>query len=168
MSSRVWVCTSTHSSTKVMVLDASQPADLLDSFYACNTHVVCIASVPGRLNARSVWLCRLSFFVCVLHACIIYFLLNWGSFDSLWYFIFKVCWRPIIRQVRRYLKTWRLAKVTLCHWLVVWPVWAPRAAMVPWQQRGPPPSPKQPAQVLTRQLSKVASVAQVVPQPYYH
>uniref|UniRef100_A0AAQ6A6K0 C-Jun-amino-terminal kinase-interacting protein 4 n=1 Tax=Amphiprion ocellaris TaxID=80972 RepID=A0AAQ6A6K0_AMPOC len=51
VSSRVWVCTSTHSSTKVMVLDASQPSDLLDSFYACNTHVVCIASVPGRLNS---------------------------------------------------------------------------------------------------------------------
>lgn len=50
MPSRVWVCTSTHSSTKVMVLDASQPSDLLDSFYACNTHVVCIASVPGRLS----------------------------------------------------------------------------------------------------------------------
>lgn len=65
ISSRVWVCTSTHSSTKVMVLDASQPSDLLDSFYACNTHVVCIASVPGRPNAHSVWLCRLSFFVCV-------------------------------------------------------------------------------------------------------
>uniref|UniRef100_A0A3Q4APS2 C-Jun-amino-terminal kinase-interacting protein 4 n=1 Tax=Mola mola TaxID=94237 RepID=A0A3Q4APS2_MOLML len=50
MSSRVWVCTSTHSSTKVMVLDASQPSELLDSFYACNTHVVCIASVPGVLE----------------------------------------------------------------------------------------------------------------------
>ncbi|XP_040918510.1 sperm associated antigen 9a isoform X8 [Toxotes jaculatrix] len=50
ISSRVWVCTSTHSSTKVMVLDASQPSDLLDSFYACNTHVVCIASVPGVLE----------------------------------------------------------------------------------------------------------------------
>ncbi|XP_068434013.1 sperm associated antigen 9a isoform X2 [Clinocottus analis] len=49
-SSRVWVCTSTHSSTKVMVLDAIQPSDLLDSFYACNTHVVCIASVPGALE----------------------------------------------------------------------------------------------------------------------
>ncbi|XP_057717470.1 sperm associated antigen 9a isoform X1 [Corythoichthys intestinalis] len=46
-SSRVWVCTSTHSSTKVLVVDAAQPADLVDSFYACNTHVVCIASVPG-------------------------------------------------------------------------------------------------------------------------
>ncbi|XP_026206730.1 sperm associated antigen 9a isoform X6 [Anabas testudineus] len=50
ISSRVWVCTSTHSSTKVMVLDATQPSDLLDSFYACNTHVVCIASVPGALD----------------------------------------------------------------------------------------------------------------------
>lgn len=48
MSSRVWVCISSTSSTKVMVLDATQPADLLDSFYACNTHVGCIASVPGR------------------------------------------------------------------------------------------------------------------------
>uniref|UniRef100_A0A669BR89 C-Jun-amino-terminal kinase-interacting protein 4 n=1 Tax=Oreochromis niloticus TaxID=8128 RepID=A0A669BR89_ORENI len=50
MSSRVWVCTSTHSSTKVMVLDATQPSDLLDSFYACNTHIICIASVPGVLE----------------------------------------------------------------------------------------------------------------------
>ncbi|KAL0993165.1 hypothetical protein UPYG_G00104090 [Umbra pygmaea] len=50
MSSRVWICTSTHSSTKVMVLDASQPSDLLDSFYACNSHVLCIASVPGVLE----------------------------------------------------------------------------------------------------------------------
>lgn len=48
MSSRVWVCISSNSSTKVMVLDATLPADLLDSFYACNTLVGCIASVPGR------------------------------------------------------------------------------------------------------------------------
>ncbi|XP_034046841.1 sperm associated antigen 9a isoform X10 [Thalassophryne amazonica] len=50
MSSRLWVCTSTQSSTKVMVLDATHPSDLLDSFYACNTHVLCIASVPGVLE----------------------------------------------------------------------------------------------------------------------
>ncbi|XP_041867950.1 sperm associated antigen 9a isoform X3 [Melanotaenia boesemani] len=50
MSSRVWVCMSTHSSTKVVVVDATQPSDQLDSFYACNTHVVCIASVPGVLD----------------------------------------------------------------------------------------------------------------------
>uniref|UniRef100_A0A3Q2Z1S0 C-Jun-amino-terminal kinase-interacting protein 4 n=1 Tax=Hippocampus comes TaxID=109280 RepID=A0A3Q2Z1S0_HIPCM len=47
LSSRVWLCASTHSSTKVLVVDAAQPSDLVDSFYACNTHVVCIASVPG-------------------------------------------------------------------------------------------------------------------------
>uniref|UniRef100_A0A3Q2QNT2 Sperm associated antigen 9a n=1 Tax=Fundulus heteroclitus TaxID=8078 RepID=A0A3Q2QNT2_FUNHE len=51
ISSRVWVCLSTSSSTKVMVLDATQPTELLDAFYACNTHVVCIASVPGVLES---------------------------------------------------------------------------------------------------------------------
>ncbi|XP_059928526.1 C-Jun-amino-terminal kinase-interacting protein 4-like isoform X2 [Gadus macrocephalus] len=49
-SSRVWLCISTHSSTKVLVLDASLPSEQLDSFYACNTHVLCIASVPGVLE----------------------------------------------------------------------------------------------------------------------
>ncbi|CAL8270546.1 unnamed protein product [Lota lota] len=48
--SRVWLCISTHSSTKVLVLDASLPSEQLDSFYACNTHVLCIASVPGVLE----------------------------------------------------------------------------------------------------------------------
>uniref|UniRef100_A0A8C9YDU7 C-Jun-amino-terminal kinase-interacting protein 4 n=1 Tax=Sander lucioperca TaxID=283035 RepID=A0A8C9YDU7_SANLU len=72
-SSRVWVCTSTHSSTKVMVLDASQPSDLLDCFYACNTHVVCIASVPGRLSHMFVWDGLVCFFV--FHDRIISFLL---------------------------------------------------------------------------------------------
>ncbi|KAM6957775.1 sperm associated antigen 9a [Aplochiton taeniatus] len=51
MSNRVWICTSTHSSTKVVVLDASQPSDILDAFYACNSHVLCIASVPGVLES---------------------------------------------------------------------------------------------------------------------
>ncbi|KAI4888884.1 hypothetical protein NFI96_000988 [Prochilodus magdalenae] len=50
MSNRVWICTSTHSSTKVMILDATQPSELLDSFYVCNSHVLCIASVPGVLE----------------------------------------------------------------------------------------------------------------------
>ncbi|XP_047215687.1 sperm associated antigen 9a isoform X2 [Girardinichthys multiradiatus] len=51
ISSRVWVCMSTSSSTKVMVLDATQPTEVLDTFYACNTHVACIASVPGVLDS---------------------------------------------------------------------------------------------------------------------
>lgn len=68
ISSKVWVCTSTHSSTKVMVLDASQPSDLLDSFYACNTHVVCIASVPGMFRfSHNVYLCRVGWLVSVFH-----------------------------------------------------------------------------------------------------
>ncbi|XP_051570070.1 C-Jun-amino-terminal kinase-interacting protein 4-like isoform X7 [Myxocyprinus asiaticus] len=50
MSSRVWICTSTHSSTKVMIMDVTQPSDLLDSFYVCNSCVLCIASVPGVLE----------------------------------------------------------------------------------------------------------------------
>lgn len=73
MSSMVWVCTSANSSTKVMVLDASQPSDLLDSFYACNTHVVCIASVPGRLSGQMVCLFGLGFVAFIIPDCIINF-----------------------------------------------------------------------------------------------
>ncbi|KAM9456999.1 sperm associated antigen 9a isoform 4-T4 [Clarias gariepinus] len=50
MSSRVWICTSTQSSTKVIILDTTKPSELLDSFYVCNSHVLCIASVPGVLE----------------------------------------------------------------------------------------------------------------------
>ncbi|TRY56084.1 hypothetical protein DNTS_017928 [Danionella cerebrum] len=50
MSSRVWICTSTHSSTKVMIMDVTRPDDLLDSFYVCNSCVLVIASVPGVLE----------------------------------------------------------------------------------------------------------------------
>ncbi|XP_061866804.1 C-Jun-amino-terminal kinase-interacting protein 4 isoform X4 [Colius striatus] len=47
ISSLVWICTSTHSTTKVIVIDANQPGNILDSFIVCNSHVLCIASVPG-------------------------------------------------------------------------------------------------------------------------
>ncbi|XP_046721816.1 sperm associated antigen 9a isoform X9 [Silurus meridionalis] len=50
MSSRVWICTSAQSSTKVIILDTTQPSALLDSFYVCNSHVLCISSVPGVLE----------------------------------------------------------------------------------------------------------------------
>ncbi|XP_059413541.1 C-Jun-amino-terminal kinase-interacting protein 4-like isoform X5 [Carassius carassius] len=50
MSSHVWICTSNHSSTKVMIMDVTRPDDLLDSFYVCNSRVLCIASVPGVLE----------------------------------------------------------------------------------------------------------------------
>ncbi|XP_054985913.1 C-Jun-amino-terminal kinase-interacting protein 4 isoform X4 [Sorex araneus] len=47
LSSLVWICTSTHSATKVIIIDAVQPGNILDSFTVCNSHVLCIASVPG-------------------------------------------------------------------------------------------------------------------------
>ncbi|XP_045230950.1 C-Jun-amino-terminal kinase-interacting protein 4 isoform X3 [Macaca fascicularis] len=47
LSSLVWICTSTHSATKVLIIDAIQPGNILDSFTVCNSHVLCIASVPG-------------------------------------------------------------------------------------------------------------------------
>ncbi|NXX32330.1 JIP4 protein, partial [Nicator chloris] len=47
LSSLVWICTSTHAATKVIIIDANQPGNILDSFIVCNSHVLCIASVPG-------------------------------------------------------------------------------------------------------------------------
>nr|XP_012645256.1 C-Jun-amino-terminal kinase-interacting protein 4 isoform X4 [Microcebus murinus] len=47
LSSLVWICTSTHSATKVIIIDAIQPGNILDSFSVCNSHILCIASVPG-------------------------------------------------------------------------------------------------------------------------
>ncbi|XP_055360153.1 C-Jun-amino-terminal kinase-interacting protein 4 isoform X2 [Betta splendens] len=46
-SSLVWICTSTQSTTKAVVIDANQPGNILESFLVCNSHVLCIASVPG-------------------------------------------------------------------------------------------------------------------------
>lgn len=48
LSSLVWICTSTQSTTKVVVIDANQPGNILESFFVCNSHVLCIASVPGQ------------------------------------------------------------------------------------------------------------------------
>ncbi|KAM3921960.1 C-Jun-amino-terminal kinase-interacting protein 4 isoform 3-T3 [Leptodactylus fuscus] len=50
LSSLVWICTSTHSSTKVIIVDANDPGNMLDSFIVCNSHVLCISSVPGVME----------------------------------------------------------------------------------------------------------------------
>ncbi|XP_070783733.1 C-Jun-amino-terminal kinase-interacting protein 4 isoform X2 [Enoplosus armatus] len=47
LSSLVWICTSTQSTTKAVVIDGNQPGNILESFFVCNSHVLCIASVPG-------------------------------------------------------------------------------------------------------------------------
>lgn len=47
LSSLVWICTSTQKISKVTVIDANNPADILEVFNACQGHLLCIASVPG-------------------------------------------------------------------------------------------------------------------------
>ncbi|XP_073685038.1 C-Jun-amino-terminal kinase-interacting protein 4 isoform X3 [Garra rufa] len=47
LSSLVWICTTTHATSKVVVIDANQPGNILENFLICNSHVLCIASVPG-------------------------------------------------------------------------------------------------------------------------
>ncbi|XP_068435331.1 C-Jun-amino-terminal kinase-interacting protein 3 isoform X12 [Clinocottus analis] len=47
MNSRVWILTSTHSASKVVIIDANQPGSLVDQFNVCNAHVLCISSVPA-------------------------------------------------------------------------------------------------------------------------
>ena len=50
LSSLVWICTSTHSISKVTVIDANNPADVLECFHVCSSHLLCIASVPGMVT----------------------------------------------------------------------------------------------------------------------
>lgn len=47
LSSLVWICTSTRANSEVSVIDANNPADVLESFTVCTSHLLCIASVPG-------------------------------------------------------------------------------------------------------------------------
>lgn len=47
LSSYVWICTSTHSASTVTVMDANDAAVVLDSFPVCQTHLLCICTVPG-------------------------------------------------------------------------------------------------------------------------
>jgi hypothetical protein len=46
--SHVWVCTATHSASRVSIIDANRPADVLLSFEVCSSHLLCISSVPGN------------------------------------------------------------------------------------------------------------------------
>jgi hypothetical protein len=62
LSSLVWICTSTHATSRVTVLDANNPADILESFTVCNSHLLCITSVPG--NGITVTQFCMAYFVC--------------------------------------------------------------------------------------------------------
>ena len=52
MSSLVWICTTAHASSRVTVIDANNPADVLESFHVTSSHILCIASVPGECTAQ--------------------------------------------------------------------------------------------------------------------
>lgn len=47
LSSYVWICTSTHGASIVTVIDANDPAEILNSFGVSASYILCIASVPG-------------------------------------------------------------------------------------------------------------------------
>lgn len=51
LSSLVWICTSTRSISYVTVIDANNPADILEAFSVCPSHLLCIASVPGACES---------------------------------------------------------------------------------------------------------------------
>ncbi|CAL1271488.1 unnamed protein product [Larinioides sclopetarius] len=51
LSSLIWIGTSTHTNSKVNVIDARNPADVLSSFFVCSSHLLCIASVPGACES---------------------------------------------------------------------------------------------------------------------
>ncbi|CAE1329084.1 SPAG9 [Acanthosepion pharaonis] len=51
LSSLVWICTSTQSSSRVTVIDANNPGDVLEAFRVTSSHILCIASVPGAMES---------------------------------------------------------------------------------------------------------------------
>ncbi|XP_052829612.1 C-Jun-amino-terminal kinase-interacting protein 4 isoform X4 [Octopus bimaculoides] len=51
MSSFVWICTSTQPSSRVTVIDANNPGDILETFKVTSSHILCIASVPGAMES---------------------------------------------------------------------------------------------------------------------
>ncbi|KAK2575563.1 hypothetical protein KPH14_011279 [Odynerus spinipes] len=51
LSSLVWICTSTLKMSKVTVIDANNPADILEVFSVCQGHLLSIASVPGAMES---------------------------------------------------------------------------------------------------------------------
>ncbi|XP_020631979.1 C-Jun-amino-terminal kinase-interacting protein 4-like [Orbicella faveolata] len=45
--SMVWIGSSTHSCSKVTVVDANYPQNILDCFIVCTSHLLCLTPVPG-------------------------------------------------------------------------------------------------------------------------
>ena len=45
--STVWIGTSTHSCSKITILDANTPSNAIDQFIVCSSHLLCMTAVPG-------------------------------------------------------------------------------------------------------------------------
>lgn len=50
----------------MIIVDANQPENILDSFIVCNSHVLCIASVPGKKPVRAILKVNTDLFLSVL------------------------------------------------------------------------------------------------------
>ena len=46
-STTLWIGSSTHSCSKVTVIDGNSPQKVLECFVLCSSHLLCIATVPG-------------------------------------------------------------------------------------------------------------------------
>ncbi|XP_048589385.1 C-Jun-amino-terminal kinase-interacting protein 4-like isoform X2 [Nematostella vectensis] len=45
--STTWIGSSTHSCSKITIIDANYPQNILDCFVVCTSHLLCITAVPG-------------------------------------------------------------------------------------------------------------------------
>lgn len=45
--SMTWIGSSTHSCSKVTIIDANYPQNILDCFVVCTSHLLCVTAVPG-------------------------------------------------------------------------------------------------------------------------
>ncbi|XP_026315689.1 JNK-interacting protein 3-like isoform X2 [Hyposmocoma kahamanoa] len=50
LSSLVWICSSTQTKGVVMIIDANNPAEVIESFPVSDKHILCVASVPGAVQ----------------------------------------------------------------------------------------------------------------------
>ncbi|XP_032527218.2 JNK-interacting protein 3 isoform X3 [Danaus plexippus] len=51
LSSLVWICSSTQNKCIVMIIDANNPGEVVESFPVPDKHILCVASVPGASTA---------------------------------------------------------------------------------------------------------------------
>ncbi|XP_041986356.1 JNK-interacting protein 3 isoform X2 [Aricia agestis] len=50
LSSLVWICASTQNKCIVMIIDANNPAEVIESFPVSDKQILCVASVPGAID----------------------------------------------------------------------------------------------------------------------